>query len=258
MQPDMFDDVASEMALVHNMAIRGLNSIYLQAPHIQPGDEKAFCRYIGGWYLLLHSHHAGEEAMLFTWIEDKTGVEGIMETNREQHKSFHDAIDEFHIYADAVIAGTEKYDGGKVVAMIDVFGEPLIQHLRDEIPTIVGLRQYGEKVAGMDKLFAQEAEKAMVSRTSRVLHAMASCLQTRPFTLLPIQKELGMPGLVFACANLDQHFEDDMWASFPPAPAPLKFLLRSVFWWMHADFRKFGASDRAGNLRPLYAVPVSA
>ncbi|EGS22541.1 uncharacterized protein CTHT_0020860 [Thermochaetoides thermophila DSM 1495] len=33
---DMFTEVASEMVLVHNMIIGGLNCIYLQASHIKP------------------------------------------------------------------------------------------------------------------------------------------------------------------------------------------------------------------------------
>ncbi len=78
--PDVFDELASEMALVHNIVIRGLNSIYLQAPHIKPVDEKSFCRYIACWYTLLHGHHHGEETMFFPAVEEMTGVKGIMDT----------------------------------------------------------------------------------------------------------------------------------------------------------------------------------
>ena len=67
-----------------------------------------------------------------------------------------------------------------------------------------------------------------------------------------------MPALVFAFANVNVHYEDDMWLAWPPAPAPVKVLARSVFWWMYADSRKFGAVDRAGKLRHLYAVPESS
>ena len=33
---------ASHMALVHNVFIRGYNSIYQQAPHIRPADYRDF------------------------------------------------------------------------------------------------------------------------------------------------------------------------------------------------------------------------
>ncbi len=161
--PDMFDELASEMALVHNVMIRGLNSIYLQAPHIKPADEKSFCKYVALWWTALHGHHSGEEAMFFPYVEKVTGVEGIMDTNIEQHKAFHDGLDNLKAYADAVIAGQDKYEASRVLALIDDFGPALLQHLSDEIPTILGLRKYGDKLAGLPQLFQEEADKTGVS-----------------------------------------------------------------------------------------------
>lgn len=174
----MFDHIASEMANVHNMIIRGLNSIYLQAPHIKPADQKPFCRYITGLSHLIHSHHDGEEAMLFPAVEEMTGVKGIMDTNVEQHKSFHEGVDSLKAYADDVVAGREKYVGSKVVTLIDSFGVPLMQHLSDEIPTILGLRQYGDKAAGLAKAFEAAGEHAMVCTHQAwvpVLSAVDTC-----------------------------------------------------------------------------------
>ena len=165
LQPDMFDKLASEMCLVHNMLIRGLNSIYLQAPHIQPADMKPFANYVLGWCHGLHSHHDGEETMFFPAIEKMTGEPGVMDTNVEQHKRFHDGLEQLQAYAGDVVAGKEAYDGGRVVGIIDAFGPALIQHLNDEIPTILGLRQYGDKMAELPKLFDEEGEKAMVRRS---------------------------------------------------------------------------------------------
>jgi hypothetical protein len=161
--PDMFDELASEMALVHNVMIRGLNSIYLQAPHIKPADEKSFCKYVALWWTTLHGHHSGEEAMFFPYVEKVTGVAGIMDTNIEQHKAFHDGLDNLKAYADAVIAGQDKYEASRVLALIDDFGPALLQHLSDEIPTILGLRKYGDKLAGLPQLFQEEADKTGVS-----------------------------------------------------------------------------------------------
>lgn len=158
----MFDELASEMCHVHNMVLRGLNSIYLQAPHITPADEKPFCRYVLGWYNLLHSHHSGEEADFFPTVEKMTGVKGLMDNNVDQHKAFHDGMDSLKAFADAVVADKEKYDASRLVTLIDDFGPALTQHLGDEIPTILSLRQYGEKMAGLPKAFDEEGEKAMV------------------------------------------------------------------------------------------------
>ncbi|KAL2132263.1 hypothetical protein VTI74DRAFT_4003 [Chaetomium olivicolor] len=228
----MLDTLASEMCHVHNMIIRGLNSIYLQAPHIKLADEKSFCQYMTGWYNLLHTHHAGEEAMFFPIVEKLTGIKGIMDINIEQHRSFHDGVDGFKAYAEAVLADKEKFDGAKVVGMIDAFGPPLMKHLGDEIPTILSLRPHATKLRDLPKHMDEEGDKAM--------------------------KELGPSGMVWCFANIDMHYENDLWPHWPPAPAPVKALMRSVFWWIYADARKFGSVDRSGSLRPLYAVPESS
>lgn len=43
------------MAIVHNIIIRGLNSIYLQAPHVQQKDFNDFLAYCYCWYQFLDS-----------------------------------------------------------------------------------------------------------------------------------------------------------------------------------------------------------
>jgi hypothetical protein len=60
--------------------------------------------------------------------------------------------------------------------------------------------------------------------------------------------------MLWCFANIDLEYENGMWQSWPPAPAPVKVFMRSVFWWLNPDARKFGAVDRTGRLQPLYAV----
>lgn len=43
------------MAISHNVIIRALNSIYLQAPHVQPKDVKDFLAYCYCWYQCIDS-----------------------------------------------------------------------------------------------------------------------------------------------------------------------------------------------------------
>ena len=78
---------ASWMALLHNGLIRGLNTIYLQAPHVQPEDYASFIEYSLQWVRTVNSHHDGEEQCLFPDIEKAIGPagKGIMDKNREQH-----------------------------------------------------------------------------------------------------------------------------------------------------------------------------
>ncbi|VBB80616.1 Putative protein of unknown function [Podospora comata] len=232
---DSFDRAASEMANAHNLMIRGLNSIYLQAPHITAPDVKPFCRYIAAFTNLIHVHHHGEETHFFPEVERLSGVEGIMETNVHQHGVFKKGLHDLDDYINGVLADKQEYDGKGVVQMIDVFGKSLVEHLRDEIPTLQRLREVdgeGRKMAeAIERIMGEEGESSM--------------------------KALGMPGMLWCFANLDIHVEDDIWLDWPAAPGPVKFLYRNVFWWVYTDLRKFGSVDRNGKLRALYAVPKS-
>lgn len=53
--PDQYVRGASIMALVHNSIIRGLNSIYLQAPHVKPEDYLDFIGYSFCWFQYIES-----------------------------------------------------------------------------------------------------------------------------------------------------------------------------------------------------------
>ncbi|KAK3312749.1 hypothetical protein B0H66DRAFT_568837 [Apodospora peruviana] len=220
---------ASEMCHIHGLIIRWLNSIYLQAPHIKPADEKPFLQYMAGWHQLIHLHHHEEEEDFFPWVEELTGVKDIMEGNVQQHQAFHGGLDKFITYVKDVQAGKETYDGKKVVKIIDEFGAILAQHLADEIPTLLGLKEYGEeKFKTMKERFDAMGQRSMASCSFRILTA--------------------------AFANIDVHFEDDIWSQWPPAPGVVKFLIRNVSWKMNSDVTKFGAVDKSGKLQPLYAV----
>jgi hypothetical protein len=151
------------MALVHNMMVRGLNAIYLQAPYVKAAESKAFCHYALHWCNLLHCHHSGEETDFFPELEQLTGEKGLMDRNIEQHHAFESGLTTFDDYVKAVIAGKETFDGQKMVKIIDSFGSVLVQHLSDEIPTIVGLRKYADKLGNLKQRFDEEGEKNMVS-----------------------------------------------------------------------------------------------
>ncbi len=61
------------MALGHNVFIRGMNSIYRQAPYIKPEDHMDFINYAKCWAEVLDAHHTMEETSLFPQIEARTG-----------------------------------------------------------------------------------------------------------------------------------------------------------------------------------------
>ena len=148
------------------MVIRSLNSIYLQAPHITTTDEKDFCRYMLTWYTFLHIHHTREETVFFPAVEEMAGEKGIMEVNVQQHRAFGDGLGRFKVYLEGILVGREKYDGIKVVEIIDSFGAILVQHLTEEISTLVGLRRFGNnRMGSVMKIAEKEADRTMVCPT---------------------------------------------------------------------------------------------
>ncbi len=236
------------MALLHNIIIRGLNSIYLQAPHVAPGDQYAFCQYILLWHRLVHSHHSGEEEMLFPAIEAAAGEQGLMEDNVAQHDSFLGGLETFTAYVEACVTGTESYDGRSIVKLIDGFSEPLITHLTDEVPTIEGLRRFGDRLDKLPELMTKQAQQTMVRREEPPRERGVLNME---------QKEMGLlTGMPWCYANIDRHFENGTWFRWPDAPVILDVAIRYLSWWIHAGWWKFGACDRMGNMQPLYAVPA--
>ena len=155
------------MALVHNLIIRGLNSVYLQAPNIkEKKDITDFLTYMYSWSLLVHMHHDNEESMIFPLLEQSIGIDGYMDRNVDQHKLFGSGLMAFDDYVKAVRAGDAQFDGMKVRAIIDSFVEVFIQHLAEEISTFLDLEQFAEKIDWPD--WNKKLQKKAVEEGDRV------------------------------------------------------------------------------------------
>jgi hemerythrin superfamily protein len=210
--------------------IRGMNSIYLQAPHIKKADEKTFLNYMEQWYVLMHAHHSSEEAEIFPIIEDVAGEKGIMDANVQQHHIFEPGVAKLHNYIQDCLADKVAFDGAKIQANIDEFGKVLTQHLTDEIATLLTLRKYGDKMHNIMARFAHVGQQQM--------------------------QEVGMlKGGIWLLVTHDIGYEGGIHAAFPPAPWFVLWGLRGVGFWAHSDWWKFAPSDRVGNLQHLYACP---
>lgn len=70
----MFEKCATEMALAHNMILRGLNSIYQQAPWVEQRDAQDFLEYCKLWVQVITVHHNGEESDFFPYIESSVSL----------------------------------------------------------------------------------------------------------------------------------------------------------------------------------------
>jgi len=130
------------MSLAHNMYIRILNSIYLQAANVkEPTDAADFLFYCQVFAEGIHGHHQAEEEHFFPQIEEYTGQKGLMAANVAQHDAFEPGLLKFEEYVKET--KPEDFDGKKLLAIIDDFGAILTQHLADEIDTLLALDKYG-------------------------------------------------------------------------------------------------------------------
>lgn len=152
-----------DMALAHNILIRGLNSIYRQAPYVKPEDERSFLGYAKNFVNVLKVHHDGEETSFFPACDKMAGEAGVMEKNAQQHAEFHDGLVALQQYIIAALEGKEKYDGDRIVMLIDGFGKPLSEHLAEEIQTILDLKRFGpERMKDLLKSLTADGQANLV------------------------------------------------------------------------------------------------
>ncbi|KAI3337280.1 hemerythrin HHE cation binding domain-containing protein [Xylariaceae sp. AK1471] len=225
-KPNEFVNATTHMALAHNMMIRSLNAMYLQAPHISPEQARPFLQFAELWCKVVEHHHRTEEDIFFPMLEEMTGEKDIMKANSEQHDAFQSVLGIFAAYIRQCLSRENKYNGTELIRIFDGFAPVLWQHLSDEIPTLIALEQYWEKVTGFHAKFAAEVEKT--------------------------QQELGvLAGAVFVIATHDVEYEGGIHVEFPPIPSVITWGLRNVAWWAHHDWWYFAPCDRSGKMRQL-------
>jgi hemerythrin-like domain-containing protein len=148
------------MALIHNILLRGLNCIYLQAPNISnPSDIQDFMSFCDAWSFTLHSHHKTEETVYFPLLEQQCHKKGVQARNHAEHEAFLQGLLVFDVFV-AEVKDNGEYDGTKLVKLIDSFGPALETHLSNEIGLLLSL----EKDAQIDwdllgKTMAQHSKK---------------------------------------------------------------------------------------------------
>ena len=125
------------------MLIRMLNCIYLQAPNVKLEKDIAdFAIFVHAFFVTIHEHHGNEEKYFFPWLEEyNPEVKLSMEKNVEQHHGFAPGLQAFEDYVDALREGKAKFDADKIRSLIDGFGTPLVEHLKEEVVTFEELEK---------------------------------------------------------------------------------------------------------------------
>src|SRR5690606_39756348 len=129
-------------------------------------------------------------------------------------------------HLDALVPSPDNFDGAKVVALIDAFAPALTQHLHDEIPTLLNLRQYGGSI-DIVRISNEEGEHVL--------------------------KQMSMTDeACWLMANLDLTYEGGIHAEFPPAPKLVKLFLKWVAWRKNKECWRFASGDFEGKPKGLF------
>ncbi|KAF3767739.1 hypothetical protein M406DRAFT_41495 [Cryphonectria parasitica EP155] len=216
--------LAQEMIILHNIIIRGINSIYLQCVNVGRSPESVpdFVEYARLWQHPVHEHHDNEETIVFPRIEDLVGAPGLMTPNVEQHAAFHGGLDAFSTYIESVKNGSAKYDGGKIREIIDSFMPVLREHLYDEIQTLLALDRYEDKcdwAAWLRKVHAEIVAQMQADPSTK-------------HTLMPMFMHLH-----------DGTFDNDSLPVWPVLPWIAKVVISWIYDRKHKSWWRFAPCD---------------
>ncbi|PMD47807.1 hypothetical protein L207DRAFT_523164 [Hyaloscypha variabilis F] len=209
---------ATEMALVHNMLIRMLNCIYLQAPNVTLEKDIAdFAIFMHAFFVTIHEHHGNEEKFYFPWLEELNAeVKVSMDQNVAQHHGFAPGLQAFEEYVEALREGKAIYSAEKIRSLIDGFGTPLVEHLKEEVVTFEALEKLSIDWPAWDK----KVKKMAVDNA---------------------ETEFEIP---IAVVCLDYTFEDPYHAkSWPPFPWFAALIFRWLYMPKHKGAWRFGCCD---------------
>ena len=190
---------ASHMAQIHNLVIRALNSIYNQCLQpTSPSDTATFLHYCRIFCSLLDHHHEIEDTWLFPEFERLLAQPGSMGVNVAGHDAFLPGLQLFEAYVTKT--RPEEYCGMTLRNMLDRFAPLLVEHLHEEIPTMLM----------MWRVDAKELEKcwAVAEKMGR---SGGSVWEAPAFIMACVDKEMVMDGEP---------------CSFPGAPAAVEWVVR--------------------------------
>ncbi|KAK7927569.1 hypothetical protein PG985_004567 [Apiospora marii] len=217
---------------MHNAFIRGLTSIYLQCVHVEtsPGDIPDFVAFCKVWGELLQDHHETEEIDVFPFLEQGAGVPGLMKSSFEEHRAFDAGLVEFMTYIWKVEAGENKYSGQKLKTVIESFAPTMHEHMVNEIPTLLALDKYSDKV-NWGEYWKKKAAEIFDKKSAD-----------------PATKVIMLP-FVLTCT--DATFEDGVYQWPPNFPWIAKMITRYYYFPQHGNWWRFGPVDSAGQPREL-------
>ncbi|KAJ9605563.1 hypothetical protein H2200_010220 [Cladophialophora chaetospira] len=136
---------ARQMAQIHNTIIRALNASWNHSISVKPDTQEAadFLLFNQQLFHTLDHHHHVEDDYMFPAFEKLLGQPCAMEENTKGHESFAEGLAIFRKYVS--VTKSSEFNGVTLRHIIEAFAPNLIQHLHDEIPTLVNLHVLDSK-----------------------------------------------------------------------------------------------------------------
>lgn len=225
------------MANIHNMLLRGLNSILRQAPYVpdssrpeyESEDVRDLLLYVRAWCRTLEHHHRAEESTFFPQVEKMTGIVDLMDELEEQHEEFEYGLAVLKDYVEKVVEKPNHYRWMTMKTMISSFAPALVHHLYDEIDFILSMDSYNGE--GLRKCWLETDKAACQVEDNTML-----------YEILP-----------FVLGNSDKTFEGGN--TFPTVPKHLQYGLKFWLKKKHRGAWRFNCCDFAGKPVPLRLLP---
>lgn len=216
---------ARHMAQIHNTIIRGLNASWNHAVSVKASTQEVtdFLLYNQQLYTTLDHHHHVEDDFLFPELEKMLNRPGAMEENTKGHESFAEGLAIFQKYVFNTTAS--EYNGVTFRHIIDSFAPSLIQHLHDEIPTLLALHVLDSNA--LVKLWKKAGQIATKDATLTTDAPWTMGCQDKTFTI------------------------DGEKSDFPGIPWFIEALVRKWHGKKHAGAWKFCPSDLYGMRREM-------
>jgi hypothetical protein len=137
----------------------------------------------------------------------------------------------------ANLTSASDFSGPKLLEIMASFQTPFEEHMRSEISTIAQLAQHPR--TPKEGSAEEEATRALYDRVEGMSLMKSGITDVMPFFLF----------------NFDREYEDRLWASWPPIPAPVRWVLMGMARVLHPGWWKFASCDAAGRRVEFYAVP---
>ncbi|KIO34531.1 hypothetical protein M407DRAFT_209735 [Tulasnella calospora MUT 4182] len=224
---DVFDRQSIKMVILHNIIIRGFNSMLYYSGQVEPGTStyQSFLAYCNEVLAYLHKHHLFEEERYFPFLESHLGA-GTMSGNVDEHEAFKAPLAAFETLLNDLISDKAMWNVETFRKSIYDFANILKEHLSEEIDTI--------RPAVLKAKITREQLDAFELESKKYFIANGSLVRDPQFL------------------SINGDAVNGAW--FPPMPGPISFVSKALLWHLHSDWWQFGSCDKNMHVKPEFAA----